>query len=805
MKQNYPQRYTIGIFSFLFQNTRKKVTCSGILILFFLLNSLSVFSQADGDYRTRVAGGSFTATYSGTGTNSIPWDVYSATTGAWTQATVPPSSATNVTIRDGHFITSNAAITVASITVGEGNGAIATATLTGDAVTAVNIVNPGQLVAIPTPLFLGSATTVAIASVSSVNVTGISINNPGSGYTTATVTFAAAPSGGTTATGTATITGGQITGITITDPGSGYTSVPAITITGDGTGAIATSKIGIQAINVTNGGAGYTAAPTVVLGTYFTPGNATNGRTITVTGDVTFKSGAWLVTGNGTAGVAETLNIGGNLSAVTPISFFTVPAANASTTVNFTKAGTATISGTGAITFRNITVAAATTLAVNSATNIAGTVGINTTGRIDASNGSISYVTYTPTPVAQTIANNTFLNGLVKDLTINNTSGVTLNQNISITNLLTMQAGLLTIPATGTLQLSGVNAVAGAFGSASYINTASDAITGAMGMVQINNISAARLYPLGNGGNYLPVSLNPSSNSTFSASVFTGTTDNGTPNGTATANKTNIVDAIYTVNRTSGTGNCQLTLGFPAALKGSGFSSISNYQLGLSRFNGAAWETPVGNGDNTQNFATGAFSSFSPFRVAVNLNATLPVKFGSINASSLNESQVKISWNSYTETNIDRYVIESSSDGINFNYAGSVKATGATSYQWIDASPFAGTNYYRVKSIDQGTGNVSFSKVITIKLNKIQANLVVYPNPVRGGKINLQLSNVNAGKVSIKIYNNLGQSIISKSLNYNGGVYSEIIELPLSAGSGIYHLVMNDGIKTIQKTLHTIP
>jgi phage tail sheath protein FI len=74
-------------------------------------------------------------------------------------------------------------------------------------------------------------------------VSAVNVTNGGSGYTTATVTFSAAPAGGTTATGTAVITGGAITGITITNPGAGYVSAPSVTISGDGTGATATAVV----------------------------------------------------------------------------------------------------------------------------------------------------------------------------------------------------------------------------------------------------------------------------------------------------------------------------------------------------------------------------------------------------------------------------------------------------------------------------------------------------------------------------------------------------------------------------------
>ncbi len=61
------------------------------------------------------------------------------------------------------------------------------------------------------------------------------ITAPGSSYTTATVAITGG--GGTGATASATVAGGQVTGITLTNAGSGYTSSPTVTITGDGSGA----------------------------------------------------------------------------------------------------------------------------------------------------------------------------------------------------------------------------------------------------------------------------------------------------------------------------------------------------------------------------------------------------------------------------------------------------------------------------------------------------------------------------------------------------------------------------------------
>ncbi|MCA9874914.1 MAG: multicopper oxidase domain-containing protein [Anaerolineales bacterium] len=103
----------------------------------------------------------------------------------------------------------------------------------------------------------------AVASVGANGaVTDITITNPGSGYTTATVSFSGS---GTGAAASATVlTSGAVTSITVDTPGSGYTQ-PSVSISGGGaplTNATATAFGGVDAVAVMNAGSGYTF-PTV--------------------------------------------------------------------------------------------------------------------------------------------------------------------------------------------------------------------------------------------------------------------------------------------------------------------------------------------------------------------------------------------------------------------------------------------------------------------------------------------------------------------------------------------------------------
>lgn len=94
------------------------------------------------------------------------------------------------------------------------------------------------------PFALGWSDGYGIAPAAGKGVASVAVGAGGTSYTTATATFSAPEAAnGVTATGTVQISGGEVVGVTVTNPGSGYTAAPTVTIGGDGSGATATATL----------------------------------------------------------------------------------------------------------------------------------------------------------------------------------------------------------------------------------------------------------------------------------------------------------------------------------------------------------------------------------------------------------------------------------------------------------------------------------------------------------------------------------------------------------------------------------
>jgi hypothetical protein len=177
----------------------------------------------------------------------------------------------------------------------------------------------------------------------------------------------------------------------------------------------------------------------------------------------------------------------------------------------------------------------------------------------------------------------------------------------------------------------------------------------------------------------------------------------------------------------------------------------------------------------------------------------LPVRFTQFKAAELGGG-IQLQWTNETEENIAAYTVERSGNGRDFTSL-ATKAPRANNnqragYTYLDAGPFDGDNFYRIKALEH-TGKAVYTRLIRVNTKVKGMNRVVYPIPVKGGELNLQLSNLPAGRYLVKVYNIGGQEIETTSLSHAGGHISETIALR-NLKPGLYTLRLMGAI-SLQK------
>lgn len=198
-------------------------------------------------------------------------------------------------------------------------------------------------------------------------------------------------------------------------------------------------------------------------------------------------------------------------------------------------------------------------------------------------------------------------------------------------------------------------------------------------------------------------------------------------------------------------------------------------------------------GGNTYNFAVdGTAASADPYRFRIIFRnfSVLPVTFTSVTAVAKN-SQVVVNWKTEAENNIAEYVVESSTDGSNFSKKGNVDAISnstSNSYEWNDVSPAQNINYYRIKAIEKD-GTVRYSNIVKVSITQATvASMRIYPNPVTGNVINLQMMNQQKGTYQLTLSNAAGQALYTESRNSSSSSNTISVVPSTKLAAGIYQL-----------------
>lgn len=173
----------------------------------------------------------------------------------------------------------------------------------------------------------------------------------------------------------------------------------------------------------------------------------------------------------------------------------------------------------------------------------------------------------------------------------------------------------------------------------------------------------------------------------------------------------------------------------------------------------------------------------------------LPVVLTEFNAKAREKTAV-LSWITTSEINSERFDIERSGNGKNWQKIGSITAknggTENTDYSYTDRNPGGNLVYYRLKMVDVDS-SFAYSRIQPVGFSSSET--VVYPNPIEGNKpLQLLLSDGRVDKIFIydlsgkEVYQANGPADHINTKNLMVGRY--ILKIKLRDGTESSHVII---------------
>ncbi|GAA4317952.1 hypothetical protein GCM10023184_01860 [Flaviaesturariibacter amylovorans] len=176
----------------------------------------------------------------------------------------------------------------------------------------------------------------------------------------------------------------------------------------------------------------------------------------------------------------------------------------------------------------------------------------------------------------------------------------------------------------------------------------------------------------------------------------------------------------------------------------------------------------------------------------------LPVRFLRFTGSLQPNGTVRLDWEAYTDAQHSHFEIERSANGQQFESLG--RSVPQPPYHFVDARPFAGNNYYRIRQVDRD-GKVTYTQVVLINVAR-QLQLRVFPNPATD-VLQVRLSSGQGGTVRLALANLQGQPVWTGVQGLSAT--ERLLEVPLQGrAAGTYILRITDNNGTILATQRVV-
>ena len=200
------------------------------------------------------------------------------------------------------------------------------------------------------------------------------------------------------------------------------------------------------------------------------------------------------------------------------------------------------------------------------------------------------------------------------------------------------------------------------------------------------------------------------------------------------------------------------------------------------------------------------YSGTAPDRGFFEITGALPVTLLDF-AVTENKGKNLLQWKTATEVNSNYFTVERSSNGTDYSAIGTVQASGFSTteanYNFTDASPLDGVNYYRLIITDKDNSS-AYSKVISIAGKKNQSlNIVTAQLSSGKNNVTLTVSTAQTQKANLVLFDRQGRSVLNETILLQKGI-NTIDKKTAALSRGIYYIKLITADETVVKNVLTV-
>lgn len=365
------------------------------------------------------------------------------------------------------------------------------------------------------------------------------------------------------------------------------------------------------------------------------------------------------------------------------------------------------------------------------------------------------------------------------NLVTNNSAGITLNANLSVSGAHTFTSGLITTSATP-------NYLIYESGSSYSGNNDSRHVNGWVKKIGNSNFT----FPVGDVTYERTASIsNLSASAEINCRYYTSTTNINNLTSPVVKVKAN---EYWQIDKVSG-GTAQIGLNWDHSKVAMDNVLLAN--IVVAHYTGGSWTdaggTASGNVTTTGSIASNSISSFSPFTLGYK-SFPIPLKLLSFTVERRSGTSY-LKWTTENEENVSHFDVQRSYEGTLYSTIGNVTASntsGTQYYYFNDNSPLQGIAYYRIRSVDMD-GKFSYSKIAVVSEFDMQSSGLAVLNPVHTA-ITILNKTGREGSYNYQVFTSGGQLICrgNVTMGINGGA---LLPLPASVAAGQYILELSSG------------